>query len=324
MRLIIQIPCYNEAETLPTTLSALPRELPGVACVEWLVVDDGSSDGTAEVAESHNVDHVIRLKRNQGLAAAFSEGISACLSLGADIIVNTDADNQYDANDIPILIKPIVDGRADIVIGARPVKDIAHFSLLKKLLNRLGSSVVRGVSGTDVPDAPSGFRAFSRDAAKQINVFSRYTYTIETIIQAGLKNFSVESVPIRVNDDLRPSRLVKSIPSYVRQSLLTIIRIFVVYRPFRFFAVIGALMLTIGVLIGARFLYFYFSGEGGGHIQSLILGAVLIVIGVQTTLVAFLADLISVNRRLLEKLTYSSNEIREMVVRDISGKESPD
>lgn len=311
MKLIIQIPCFNEAESLPVTLKKLPRSVEGFDVVEWLVVDDGSSDETADVALRHGVDHVVRFKRNQGLAAAFIEGISTCLAHDADVIVNTDADNQYDASDIPKLVGPILSGKADIVIGARPIGEIRHFSFTKKLLNRIGSAVVRGVSGTTIPDAPSGFRAFSREAARQINVFNQYTYTIETIIQAGIKNLSVASVPVRINEDMRPSRLVKSIPSYIRRSILTILRIFVVYKPFRFFVTVGALLFGAGVLIGLRYLFFYVTGEGAGHVQSLILSALLTGMGVQTVLVAFLADLIGVNRKLLEQLKYGVGDLRE-------------
>lgn len=311
MKLIIQIPCFNEAESLPVALGDLPRKVEGFDEVEWLVVDDGSTDATAGVARKLGVDHVIRLKKNRGLAAAFMAGVQACVERGADVIVNTDADNQYDARDIPALVAPILAGDADIVIGARPVADIEHFSPVKKALQRLGSSVVRAVSGTTVPDAPSGFRAISRDAAKKLNVFSEYTYTIETIIQAGLKNIPVVSVPVRVKGELRPSRLVKSIASYVNRSILTIVRIFAVYKPFRFFAAIGTVLLLGGLLLGVRFLIYFFAGEGEGHVQSVILAGLLIGMGFQTILVAFLADLIGVNRKLLEDLKYGIAQIRE-------------
>jgi glycosyltransferase involved in cell wall biosynthesis len=304
MKLIIQIPCYNEAGTLPVAINELPREIAGFECVEWLVIDDGSIDNTAEVARSHGIDHVIRHTRNQGLARTFMTGLETSLKLGADVIVNTDADNQYHAGDIEALVKPILGGRADMVIGARPISAIRHFSVVKKLLQKLGSWVVRVASKTDVPDAPSGFRAMSREAAMRINVFSAYTYTLETIIQAGQKNMAVISVPVRVNEDLRPSRLVKSIPAYLRQSVLTIVRIFVVYKPFRFFMSIGLVLFLIGIGIGARFLYFYATGNGNGHIQSLIASAILLGIGFQTMLVAFVADLLAVNRRLLEDIRY--------------------
>ena len=302
MKLIIQIPCYNEADTLGVALDALPREVPGFDVVEWLIVDDGSTDTTVDVARAHGVDHVVRHTRNKGLARAFMTGIDAGLRLGADVIVNTDADNQYHAGDIPALTEPILAGRAEMVIGARPIASIEHFSPVKRALQRLGSWVVRAASGTAVPDAPSGFRAISRAAARRLVVFNDYTYTLETIIQAGQRDIAVESVPVRVNDDLRPSRLVKSIPSYVRRSVVTIVRIFVVYRPFRFFATIGALLLGTGVLLGIRFLWLSATGRSGGNVQSLILAGALLVMGFQTVLVAFLADLISANRKLLEEL----------------------
>lgn len=278
MKLIIQIPCYNEAETLPVTLAALPRHVPGFDTVEWLVIDDGSTDDTARVARDHGVHHIVRHTCNRGLARAFLSGLDACLSLGADVIVNTDADNQYCADDIPALTAPILKGQADMVIGARPIETIRHFSPIKKILQRVGSGVVRVASKTSVPDAPSGFRAMSRAAAEQLMVFNDYTYTLETIIQAGQKNMALTSVPVRVNADLRPSRLVKSIPSYIRRSIVTIIRIFVVYRPFRFFASIGSFLFGLGFLVGLRFLWYYFIGEGYGHVQSLILAAVLLII----------------------------------------------
>lgn len=308
MKLIIQIPCYNEEKTLETTLSALPREVPGVDIVEWLIIDDGSKDRTVEVAKAHGVDHVVSLPRNQGLAKAFMAGLEASLMAGADIIVNTDADNQYCADCIPDLIRPILEAKAEMVVGARPIEQIEHFSFSKKLLQRLGSWTVRLASSTDIPDAPSGFRAISKEAARKLNVFNNYTYTLETIIQAGQKNISVTWVPIRTNESLRPSRLVKSILSYVRRSVFTILRIFVIYNPFRFFIFIGTVLFTLGALIGVRFLWYFLSGQGGGHIQSLILASILIGIGFQTIMVAFIADLLSVNRRLLEELQYKSRD----------------
>lgn len=300
MKLIIQIPCYNEAETLAIALKALPREVAGFDVVEWLIIDDGSQDDTVKVARECGVDHVIRHTHNQGLARGFMTGLDACLRLGADVIVNTDADNQYNADDIPALTKPILACEADIVVGARPIATIEHFSPVKKALQKLGSWVVRAASGTDVPDAPSGFRAMSRAAANRLMVFSDYTYTLETIIQAGQKNMAITSVPVRVNGDLRPSRLVKSIPSYIKRSIFTIIRIFVIYRPFRFFGVLGSLIFGTGVLLGLRFLLQYLQGNGDGHVQSLILAAALLIMGAQTFLVAFLADLLSANRKLME------------------------
>lgn len=302
MKLIIQIPCFNEASSLPVALAELPKQIPGVDEVEWLVIDDGSEDETALVARRLGVQHVVGFRRNQGLARAFMLGIQACLERGADVIVNTDADNQYNAADIPALIQPILERRADLVIGARPIAEIQHFSPIKKLLQRFGSYVVRRVSGTDVMDAPSGFRAISRDAALALNVFNDYTYTLETLIQAGQKGMRVVSVPVRVNGDLRPSRLVKSIPSYVKRSILTIFRIFIVYQPLKFFVMVGTLPFLTGLALGVRFLVQFARGEGEGHIQSLILAAVLLLMGFLTYLSAILADLLSVNRRLLEEL----------------------
>lgn len=305
MKLIIQIPCYNEAGTLAIALAALPRSLPNFDCVEWLIIDDGSQDETARIAQENGVDHIIRHTRNQGLARGFMTGIEACLDYGADIIVNTDADNQYNAADIPALIAPILENKADIVIGARHIDTIEHFSPTKKLLQKLGSWVVRIVSRTDIPDAPSGFRAMSRAAAQRLIVFSDYTYTLETIIQAGQKNMAIVSVPIRVNADLRPSRLLKSIPSYIQRSIMTMIRIFVIYRPFRFFGILGSILFLLGFLIGLRFFYHYLNGNGEGHVQSLILASVLLGMGFQTILVAFLADLLAANRKLLEDIRYT-------------------
>lgn len=304
MKLIIQIPCYNEAETLAIALAELPRQVDGCDSVEWLVIDDGSSDETVAVALANGVDHVVRHSVNLGLARGFMTGIDACLRLGADVIVNTDADNQYNAADIPALVAPVLEGRADIVVGARPIASIEHFSPVKKFLQKLGSWVVRVASKTDIPDAPSGFRAISRDAAQQLIVFNNYTYTLETIIQAGQRGIPIMSVPVRVNGDLRPSRLVKSIPSYLRRSIATIIRIFVIYRPFRFFGTIGATLFGIGTLIGLRFLWFFLEGSGEGHVQSLILGSILLGMGFQTILIAFVADLLAANRRLMEEVRY--------------------
>ena len=312
MKLIIQIPCYNEAETLAITLQDLPRTVAGFDTVEWLIINDGSTDATEQVARANGVDHIISFPKNQGLAHAFISGLDACLNLEADVIVNTDADNQYNAEDIPLLVQPILDNKADVVIGTRPISEITHFPFIKKQLQKLGSWVVRLASKTDIRDAPSGFRAMSRDAAMQINVFNEYTYTLETIIQAGQKNMAIVSVPVRVNEDLRPSRLVKSVFSYLKRSIITIIRIFVVYKPFRFFMAIGLLMFMAGFLIGVRFLYFYFwANEASGHIQSLILASILLSMGFQTMVLAFLADLLAVNRRLLEAVKYRMLKMRE-------------
>jgi glycosyltransferase involved in cell wall biosynthesis len=308
MKLIIQIPCYNEEESLPVTLRALPREMPGFSVVEWLVINDGSMDRTEETARENGVDHIVTFMNNQGLARAFLAGLDAAVKLGADIIVNTDADNQYMAADIPALVAPILAGDADIVIGSRPIDEITSFSLAKKFLQKAGSAVVRFVSKTDIPDAPSGFRAMSREAAMRFNVFSDYTYTLETIIQAGQKSIAITSVPVRVNRELRPSRLVKSIPSYLTKSIVTIVRIFVVYKAFRFFMSIGLTLFCVGLLGGLRFLCFYLSGDGAGHVQSLILSSVLLGIGFQTMLTAFLADLLAVNRRLMEDIQYRTKK----------------
>lgn len=304
MKLIIQLPCYNEARHLPATLACLPRAVPGFDSVEWLVIDDGSSDDTAAVALAAGVDHVVRHKRNLGLARAFESGLRAAVARGADVVVNTDADNQYCAGDIPLLTAPIVAGQADIVVGERPIASIAHFSRAKKLLQKLGSAVVRWVSNTTVMDAPSGFRAFSREAALRLHVFSDYTYTLETIIQAGQKNMPIVSVPIRVNGPTRESRLVRSIPSYVRRSVGTMLRIFITYRPLRFFSLLAILFIVPGFALGLRFIYYFLHGHGQGNIQSLILTAMLIMIGFMMLVIGVIADLVSVNRKLLERTVY--------------------
>lgn len=313
-KLIIQIPCYNEEETLGQALDALPRQIPGVDKVEWLVIDDGSTDRTVEVARSHGVDHVIELRRNGGLARAFMAGLDFGIRTGADIIVNTDADNQYDANDIPKLIGPILRGEAEIVVGERPISDIGHFSWGKKLLQKVGSGVVRMASGTSIPDAPSGFRAISREAAMRTNVFDNYTYTLETIIQAGRKNMAITSVPIHTNPDLRPSRLVSSIPRYVQRSCFTIVRIFMTYRPFRFFALPGIALCVAGLVPMIYFLYLYFvTHESEGHIQSLVFGAAFLSVGSMLIITAFLAELIGINRMLLEDVRW---RLRQMEYRE--------
>jgi glycosyltransferase involved in cell wall biosynthesis len=311
IKLIIQIPCYNEEETLPGTLAELPRELPGVDVVEWLVVDDGSGDRTAEVAREMGADHIISLPRNRGLSRAFMAGLRACVEAGADVIVNTDADNQYRAADIPLLLEPILAGEADLVVGARPIGEIRHFSPLKRVLQRMGSWATRVLSGTEVSDAVSGFRAMSRRAAMQLHVFNDYTYTVETLIQAGQKGMAVRSVPIGVNPDLRPSRLVRSTPRYVLRQATTMLRIFVTYRPFRFFALLGTGVFGLGFMLGLRFLYFYFTGSGSGHIQSVILAALLLGTGIFFFLVGLLADLIAVNRRLLEDVEARLQKMEE-------------
>jgi glycosyltransferase involved in cell wall biosynthesis len=300
-KLIIQIPCYNEEQTLGVALSKLPRAVPGVDKVEWLIIDDGSLDATVQVARRYGVDHIVKFPRNQGLARAFLAGLEASLREGADIIVNTDADDQYCADDIPLLVEPILSGKAGIVIGARPISQIKHFSPIKKFLQRLGSWVVRIVSNTSVPDAPSGFRAMSRSAAMRINVFSDYTYTIETIIQAGQKGIPIVSVPIRTNDELRPSRLVKSIRSYVWRSMVTVLRVFMAYQPLRFFLVVGSVPFSLGVLVGIRWLVLYFGGTDRSHVPSLVLAAILLIMGFQLWVLGFIADLLAVNRKILEE-----------------------
>ena len=301
-KLIIQIPCYNEERTLGTTLAALPRHLPGIDTIEWLIINDGSKDRTVEVAKANGVDHIVQFTTNQGLAKAFMAGLQASLKAGADIIVNTDADNQYCADDIPQLIKPILLGQAEIVVGARPIWKTKQFSPTKKLLQKLGSWVVRLASKTNIPDAPSGFRAFSREAALQLNVFNNYTYTLETIIQAGQKGMAITSVPIRTNGVLRPSRLVKSIPSYVVRSLFTILRIFMIYKPLRFFLLAGSVPFSLGVILGVRWLIFFVAGSERTRIPSLILAAILILIGFQLWMFGLVADLMSANRKLVEEV----------------------
>lgn len=308
-KLIVQIPCFNEEQALPAALADLPRSVEGFDVVEWLVIDDGSTDSTAAVAREAGVDHVVSLPRNQGLANAFVTGLDACLQRGADVIVNTDADNQYRADDIPILVAPVLAGHADIVIGQRPIDDMEQYSLAKRLLHRIGTWVVRRASRTRIPDAPSGFRAISRDAAMRLHVFSEYTYTLETIIQAGQKGMAVLSVPIRTNADLRPSRLVRSVPGYVRRSMETIVRIFMTYRPLAFFGLPGAFAFGAGLLLGLRFLGFYVAGEGVGHVQSVILAALLMGSGCLLGLVGLLADLVAVNRKLLETIEWRLRQL---------------
>lgn len=302
MKLVIQIPCYNEEKALPITLKDLPQKIKGIDEIEVLIIDDGSKDNTVAVAKSLGVKHVVNMPHNCGLAKAFVAGLQKSLEIGADIIVNTDADNQYCANDIEKLVKPILAGDADIVIGTRPVSKIEHFSPLKKLLQKLGSCVMRLISSTEVEDAPSGFRAFSRNSALQLNVFDNYTYTLETIIQARAKGLILKCVPINVNADLRKSKLVKSMFDYIIRSVFTMIRMFIIYRPFRFFAIIAGLFLTLGTILGLRFLYYYVFSSGNGHIQSLILSAILIITGVQIAVIAVLSELMSINRKLLEDI----------------------
>jgi glycosyltransferase involved in cell wall biosynthesis len=305
-KLIIQIPCYNEEKTLPVTLHAIPRSIKGVDKVEILIIDDGSTDRTVEVARENGADHIVKLTNNKGLAEGFLTGLDACLRLDADIIVNTDGDNQYNGADIEKLIEPIVKSKADIVVGNRQVDNIEHFSLLKKKLQHLGSWVVRQVSGTDIPDTTSGFRAFSRDAALKLNVVSKFSYTLETIIQAGKKNIAITHVPVGTNSKMRESRLFKSTYSYIKRSLATIIRIYTMYEPIKTFFLIGGLIFSGGLILSLRYLYFYlFTPFGGqGHIQSVILAAVLFIVGFQVMVIGLLSDVIAANRRLLEDTLY--------------------
>jgi len=317
MKLIVQIPCYNEEATLPETLADIPRHIPGVETVEILIVDDGSTDRTVEVARAHGVEHVICNKTNRGLARSFRTGLDACLKHGADIIVNTDGDNQYCGADIPKLIAPILEGRADLVVGDRQTEKVPHFSAMKKRLQRLGSYAVRSLSEIDVPDAVSGFRAISREAAFQINIVSSFSYTVEMLIQAGKKHMAVTSVPIRTNPKTRESRLFKSIPKFIERSLTTMVRMYAMYQPLRVFFYIGMTLSVIGVLPILRFVYYYAIGEGGGHIQSLVLGGTLVIIGFLALLIGLVADLINFNRQLIE---ISLEKIRRLELGEFSGE----
>ncbi|MCE2842631.1 MAG: glycosyltransferase family 2 protein [Novosphingobium sp.] len=300
-KLIIQIPCYNEAESLPETLVALPRRIPGIDTIEFLVIDDGSHDGTSDVARRYGVQHVVRHRRNRGLAAAFQTGIDAALAAGADIIVNTDADGQYAGEDIALLVAPVVTGQADIVVGDRGVGDNAHFGPIKRRLQRFGSAVVRRLSGTDITDAVSGFRAISREAAQRITITTEFSYTTDMLIQAGKKRLRITSVPIRTNRTERPSRLFKSIPQFIVRQLVTMLRAYTTYNPLRAFLGTGALITMVGLIPIMRFLVYWFMGDSDGHVQSLVLGGSLLVLGVITCLMGVLADLIGANRKLIEK-----------------------
>ncbi len=300
MKLIIQIPCYNEEKTLPVTYKEIPESIGGIDEIEILVIDDGSTDNTVETAKNLGIKHIVSHSKNLGLARAFDTGLKTSIKLGADIIVNLDADNQYKASDIEKLIQPVLNKEADITIGARPIEKIRSFSPLKKLLQKTGSYVMRKISGADVLDAPSGFRAFSKNAAMKINIFDNYTYTMETIIQAQYKGLTIKSVPIGVNENLRPSRLVKNNFDYIKRSIFTMLRFIIIYRPFRFFMKISLLLFFFGLLLGLRFLYFYITESGEGHIQSLILCAILILVGVQSLFFAVIADLLAINRKLIE------------------------
>lgn len=304
MKLIIQIPCYNEAETLEIALNDLPRHIDGIDKIEYLIINDGSKDNTVEVARNWGVHYVVNFKQNMGLARGFMAGVDACLRNGADIIVNTDADNQYCGADIETIVRPVLDGKADIVIGERPIDDTEHFSPIKKKLQHLGSWVVRKASHTDIPDAPSGFRAFSREAAMRINVINDYTYTLETIVQAGRSKMAIMSVPVRTNPELRNSRLFHSMWGYVKKSMLTILRAFMWYKPLYCFSLVALIPSLIGLGIGIRFLVHYFTGTGNGHVQSLILACTLLIIGFITFVIGLLADTIAANRRILEDVQY--------------------
>lgn len=304
MKLIIQIPCLNEAETLEIALNDLPRQIDGIDEIEYLIINDGSRDNTVEVAKNWGVHYVVSFPQNKGLARGFMAGLDAALRNGADIIVNTDADNQYCGRDIEKLIRPILNGEAEVVIGERPIDTTEHFSPLKKKLQHLGSYVVRKASKTDIPDAPSGFRAFSRDAAMHMNVVNEYTYTLETIVQAGRNRMAITSVPIQTNPELRSSRLFKSMFGYVKRSMLTILRAFMMYKPMLCFTVVGAIPFLIGLGIGIRFLVLYFTVGGAGHVQSLILACTLMIIGFMTFIIGLQADIIAANRKILEDVQY--------------------
>lgn len=329
MKLIIQIPCFNEAETLEVTLNDLPKHIDGIDEIEYLIIDDGSHDNTAEVAKKWGVHYVVSFRRNKGLAKGFMAGLDACLKNGADIIVNTDADNQYCGADIETLVRPILDKKAHIVIGERPIDDTEHFTPLKKKLQHFGSWVVRKASKTTIPDAPSGFRAYSREAAMRINVINDYTYTLETIVQSGREKMAVMSVPIRTNPELRESRLFHSMWGYIKKSMLTIVRTYLMYRPLYFFFMLGSILALVGVGFFVRYFVFFCSGEGGGHLQSLILASTLLIVGFQTIVVGLLGDVISANRKILQdvqyhvrKMDYSRQECEDEKSSDLVKNES--
>ncbi|MCM1496837.1 MAG: glycosyltransferase family 2 protein [Clostridium sp.] len=318
MKLIIQIPCLNEAETLEIALNDLPKQIKGIDEIEYLIINDGSTDNTVEVAKKWGVHHVVTFKKNKGLAKGFMAGLDACLRAGADIIVNTDADNQYVGEDIEKLVQPILEGRADIVIGERPIDDTEHFSPLKKRLQHIGSWTVRVASNSEIPDAPSGFRAYTREAAMRMNVVNQYTYTLETIIQAGHDKIPMESVPIRTNPELRKSRLFHSMFGYVKKSMVTIVRSFMMYKPLKFFGSLGAVLFLIGMVLGIRYLVFFFTGGAAGHVQSLILASTLMMLGCMTGIIGLQADIIAANRKILEDVQY---HVRKM---DYDGCKEPE
>jgi glycosyltransferase involved in cell wall biosynthesis len=304
LKLIIQIPCLNEAQNIAQTVQALPSEIPGIDVLEYMVIDDGSTDNTSELAHQVGVHHVITLPHHVGLANAFTIGLESGLKQGADIIVNTDADNQYNAEDIPLLIEPILSGKADIVIGDRGVARLKSFSLSKRVLQRLGSWIIGRASGLEIPDATSGFRAFTRAAALRTLVMNDYSYTLETLIQAGARRMVVEYVPVRTNEQVRPSRLMRNIPDYLANSSTIILRAYTMYRPLRVFIGISLIFLLAGLIGSGRFLYFFSIGKGAGHVQSLILSAVLLIVGFQIFLIGLVADLIGFNRTVLEEILY--------------------
>lgn len=309
MKLIIQIPCFNEEKTLPLTIRDLPKKMEGIDIIETLVINDGSKDNTIEIAKKLGVDHIFSFKNNKGLARAFSEGIENSLELGADIIVNTDADNQYAGDDIPKLVKPILEGEADVVVGDRQTDKIHHFSWMKKKLEKRGSAFIRNLSNTDVNDTVSGFRAFSRDAAMRLNTFTEFSHTLENLIQLGHEKLVVHSVPIHTNKSLRKSRLYKSIPSFILSQLATILRVYSTYKALRVFTAVGLILILPGLFGFIRFLYFFFTSGGQGHIQSLIFSTVFILIGFLVFMFGIIADMISNNRKLIEKALYKIKKI---------------
>jgi len=322
MKLIIQIPCHNEAQVIAQTIKSLPIKLNGFEIIEYMIIDDGSSDTTTEIAKLAGVHHIVKLPGHIGLAAAFTTGLDACIKNGADVIVNTDADNQYQADDIRLLVEPILDGRAQIVVGDRGVANLEAFSPSKRLLQRMGSWVVARISGLEIPDATSGFRALSREAALRTIVLNEYSYTLETLIQAGANKMTVEYVKIRTNPQTRPSRLIRSIPHYIANSSSTIVRSYTMYRPLRVFSIIGGLFLLGGLLLGGRFLYYYITGQGSGHLQSVVLAAVLFIVGFQVLLIGLVADLIGFNRKILEEVLY---RVKQLEITDPTPKkDSPD
>jgi len=322
-KLIIQIPCLNESATLPETLNDLPKNIPGIDIIEILVIDDGSTDDTASVAREHGVHHVIRFKRNRGLAAAFAAGLDACLKHGADFIVNTDADNQYRGADVAKLLEPLVGGHADITIGDRNISSLKHLPIIRRILQRLGSWVVRQVSSTNVPDSTSGFRAYTREAALSMTFVSEFSYTLESIIQTGKKRLAIAHVLIDTNPKTRESRLFKSVASYVKKSAATIIRVYAMYEPLKIFTYIGIVFFGAGFAISLRFLYFYLNNAGQGHLQSLILSAVLMIVGFQVLLIGLVADVISGNRKLIEDLVYRVRKM-ELSLGTITDKNNTD